>query len=85
VIYFWQEPQKPLTEMFHVLKPGGALVLGFRSGSDGHARNFPSTIYRFYESDEVQSMLAACGFQSAAVDPCSDGTQFVVAKRPAAS
>jgi ubiquinone/menaquinone biosynthesis C-methylase UbiE len=82
VIYFWPEPQGPLREIFRVLRSGGRLVLGFRSRSDQRARNFPSTVYTFYEADEIRSILVKCGYQVPVQDVASDGTRLLIAVRP---
>jgi ubiquinone/menaquinone biosynthesis C-methylase UbiE len=64
-LYFWPDPHVHLREIFRVMKPGARFVLGFRPKDDERAvANFPAAIYRFYTSDEVQGLLAACGFTS---------------------
>jgi hypothetical protein len=37
--------------------------------------------YRFYEPDEVESLLVRCGFHAITVDVSSDRTAFVSAER----
>ena len=62
-LYFWPDPHVHLREIFRVMKPGARFVLGFSPKEDARAvANFPAAIYRFYTSDEVQWLLAACGF-----------------------
>lgn len=81
VLYFWPQPQDQLREILRVLKPGGHLVMGFRTRSGERTADFPSSIYRFYEPDEVHSLLTCCGFQAIAVDVSPDRTVFVSAER----
>ncbi len=80
VLYFWPEPQNPLREIFRVLQPGGTFLLGFRSHSDKHAGDFPTTIYRFYDPSDVESLLARCGFQAIKTTLAPDQTVFVRAQ-----
>lgn len=62
-LYFWQDPRVHLQEIHRVMKAGARFVLGFSPKEDARTvANFPAAIYRFYTSDEVQWLLAACGF-----------------------
>ncbi len=81
VLYFWPEPRAQLREILRVLKPGGRFVLGFRARSDERTADFPPSVYRFYESNEVESLLACCGFHAIASEASPDRTVFVSADR----
>jgi ubiquinone/menaquinone biosynthesis C-methylase UbiE len=61
-LYFWSDPRRELRELARVLKPGGLLVLGFREPSDATAASFPTSIYRFRSSGEVEALLGSAGF-----------------------
>lgn len=62
-LYFWAEPRLHLREIARVMKEGSCLVIGFRPRDDERAvANFPATVYRFYTSGEVRSMLKEAGF-----------------------
>ena len=62
-LYFWPDPLEHLREIYRVLKHDGRCVLGFGPGDDAAAANFPATVYRFYTSDEVRSLIDRAGFQ----------------------
>ena len=81
VLYFWPEPRDQLREILRVLKPAGRFVLGFHTRSDERAADFPPSVYRFYEADEVESLLACCGFHAIASQVSPDRTVFVSADR----
>jgi ubiquinone/menaquinone biosynthesis C-methylase UbiE len=63
-LYFWSSLAETLREICRVMRPGGRLVLGFRSSEDDSmVRNFPRSVYRFYRSDKVERSLEETGFQ----------------------
>ncbi|WP_185970203.1 MULTISPECIES: class I SAM-dependent methyltransferase [unclassified Mesorhizobium] len=62
VIYFWDELQRAFSEIARVLRPGGRLVLVFRTNADEKAKQaFPSDVYRFPALTDVLSVLAKAG------------------------
>ena len=63
VLYFWENLDEGLLETARVLKPGGQLVLLFRSSADPQTGSFPKEIYTFYSEDEIKSSLARAGMQ----------------------
>jgi ubiquinone/menaquinone biosynthesis C-methylase UbiE len=79
VVYFWPEPRDQLREISRVLKPAGRFVLGFRPRGDERTADFPSSVYRFHEADEVERLLADCGFQVTTKELSPDRTVLVVA------
>jgi len=61
-IYFWPQPSDHLKEIHRVLRPGGRIVLGFRSKEHGTTEDFPPNVYVFYGIEDVRRMLADAGF-----------------------
>ena len=62
-LYFWPDPLRHLREIHRVMKPGGRFVLGFGPKEDEQAAaQFPRSVYRFYTSEEVRSLLCQVGF-----------------------
>ncbi|GEP97385.1 class I SAM-dependent methyltransferase [Chitinophaga cymbidii] len=62
-LYFWENAQEMLREIWRVLKPGGSMVLSF--GSQRFMQHLPFVQYGFqlYNEPEVLAMLEAQGLQ----------------------
>lgn len=66
-LYFWPEPVKDMLELKRVLKPGGKLVIGFRTKEQ--MDKLPLTQYGFTKYTEQQAIELAkqAGFQQVEV------------------
>ncbi len=68
VLYFWHQPELELARIRDVLRPGGALGLGYRLRQHMpriSQTGFPKEGHRLYESDaEVDELLSDAGFGS---------------------
>lgn len=56
-IYFWQEPEKLLSEIYSVLKPNGVFCITF--AEENFMRTLPFTQYEFklYSTEKVQKLV----------------------------
>lgn len=61
-IYFWQQLGPAMHELARVLRPGGWLVLLFRTSASQAAANFPESVYQFRTFKEVTDQLISAGF-----------------------
>ncbi len=73
-IYFWQDLAQCLHEIDRVLRPGGRLLLAFRTPANVvAASNFPDEIYRLRNLAEVEGEVVAAGFNTILMVP--DGVE----------
>jgi SAM-dependent methyltransferase len=78
-VYFWQGLNIGSTELAHVLKPGGRVVLGFLPKAHMDRMNMPAEIFTPREPDEVIAALQDAGFGDTEVRrPSSETTWLVV-------
>jgi len=61
-IFYWQNVQQALCELWRVLAEGGTLVMCFTCKASLEKRGFAKHI-GLYEADDVQEMMVSCGFQ----------------------
>jgi ubiquinone/menaquinone biosynthesis C-methylase UbiE len=66
VLYFWPDPARELREIRRVLRPGAALVLGFRPDDPETRASLPASVYHMRSLAEVEGLLREAGFEGLA-------------------
>lgn len=84
-IYFIRDLTAALTEVARVLRPGGRLVLAFRTSANETATaSFPSEVYCQRCMAEVVASVEAAGFAVTTANPDSNGSKpaLLIAQLP---
>ncbi len=76
-IYFWDNPVVDLTEIRHVLRGDGRLVLGAIAPWSTKNREHYRHGFRFYNVEELTTLCKKAGFSAVGIDVLNDQTVSV--------
>lgn len=62
VIYFWENPQAHLAEIYRVLKPGGIFCIGFRPKENLEKFSFSQFGFKLFSAQDCENLLTENGF-----------------------
>lgn len=71
-IYFWPSPEAGLEEVYRVIKPGGKLVIAFRSKEKMEKLDFTRNGFRLFEPTEVVQLVQKAGFKEVSLKSSED-------------
>lgn len=75
-IYFWDDPNKIIKEMFRVIKRSGKIVVGFRDKEQMKNLPLSDDVFKLYSLEEVETVLSNAGFTDISVEE-REGKPFV--------
>jgi ubiquinone/menaquinone biosynthesis C-methylase UbiE len=80
-IYFWSPAKPHLDEIARVLRPGGQILLAFRTSADSATANFPESVYKFRSASEVADRVSDSNFENVRISGGLDTATFLCATK----
>ncbi len=71
-IFYWNDAQRALSELWRVLKVDGVLAICFTCKESLQTRDFIQHGLTLYDADAVREMMATAGFHDMTIDRFSD-------------
>ena len=75
-IYFWDDPNKVVKEMFRVLKFRGKIVVGFRDKEQMRNLQLSDNVFNTYSLQDVSTLLSNAGFTDVCIED-REGEPFI--------
>lgn len=63
-LYFWDKPEKYLSEMLRVLKPQGKIIIGFHEAEQLARLDLNEAVFQTYSQAETVNLLLEAGFNN---------------------
>lgn len=76
VIYFWESAEAALAEIYRVMRPNAALVLGYRPAHRLGKLPFTQFGFTLYEATELEQLLRHAGFEEIASQSFKEADRF---------
>ncbi len=58
-VYFWQDPEKMVRKIYHILKPGGRMLVGYYDRADMEHTGMSKEIFQLYSEQEMRALLTS--------------------------
>lgn len=71
-LYFWPAPSSDLKEIYRVLKPGGKLIISFRSKAKMEKLEFTKEGFTLYDPQDVVELVKAASFRDIRLESAPD-------------
>lgn len=60
-IYFWKDPNATISKLYHILKPGGKLIIGFHDKSEMEKMPLNRDVFQYYSTHDLTDLLSING------------------------
>lgn len=59
-VYFWQNPNRTITKINRLLRPGGKVVIGFHAKHEMEKMSLHKDIFKYYSPHDMKNLLSTC-------------------------
>ncbi|MDY6905132.1 MAG: class I SAM-dependent methyltransferase [Thermodesulfobacteriota bacterium] len=60
-IYFWRDPERTISKIFALLKPGGKLLIGLHEKSEMENMPLDRDVFKYYAIQDLKALLCMQG------------------------